>query len=978
MPLIAKGQEYSYVHYSPTEGLVQNQIMCCFQDSKGFIWLGTKGGLSRFDGLEFKNYTVNEGLAANFINHITEDSSGNILAFTRKGFSYFIDNKIYNFFCNIDGFDYNTILSYKETKKHNWVIVCFSDSVFHYINFKDGTFKSDSIINNSLKDFKFSKTPMVDFVKFNNYKNTLFFTNNGSELYTLHDGIITKELESFAKIKKIFWGDDNQLYLYINDKIYRYYNNQLLFYTKILNEIPKDLYESFFIDKRGKFYYIDNENHLHIGSYIDQYKNSVYNRGFVDKEGILWLWGEAGLHKIQSQAFVNYIPDKCAINNNVWCISEDKNKNIYFGSFEGSLVKYYNGKFERVNLAQKIKLLHRQINFYIGNAIDKYKNIFFAIPDIYSFDGNSFKKLDCIEKEYSSLFTYYNSSDEKILAGTNLGLLIKEKNKTGLFYNVYPGNEKGRNIVSIVKDKFNRYWFGGFSKISILDKNKVIHFPDKKFPFKYGGNTMYVDYRGNIWIGNEKGLFLYDYKSFKKINNSYFNSISGFITAIDNKHLLIGNMNQLGVFYLENYYISGKPFIKLYNKSNGFWGAECGQNGAFKDSKGYLWIPAADRVVRFDPTLKVINRIQPNVFIKGISIIDKNMHKNIIRNEITQKGKITLNHTQKDIRFDYLAVNTTAPERVKYKYYLEGYDKVWTEATSLRFVVYTNLQSGDYNFYLSACNEDNIWTDIPQMVSIKILEAYWKTIWFNIMIITVIIGISVLLTYLYFLRRKKKQIDKLENDKMITELQLNTIKGQIDPHFTFNVINSIASVIYKEDKQCALNIFTKFSNLLRIVINSSSQTFRTIDEEIIFVNNYLEIEKFRFKDKFDFVISIDNNVDKFKNIPKMIIQTHVENAIKHGLMHKEKNGILAITIAATNDETEIIIEDNGIGREKAKILSHHSTGMGLKIINSYYDLFNKYNDKKITQQIIDLNDVNNEPLGTKIIIRIPINFNFKI
>ncbi len=267
---------------------------------------------------------------------------------------------------------------------------------------------------------------------------------------------------------------------------------------------------------------------------------------------------------------------------------------------------------------------------------------------------------------------------------------------------------------------------------------------------------------------------------------------------------------------------------------------------------------------------------------------------------------------------------------------------------------------------------------IPQLVTIQIQKAFWQTIWFMLLIFITIVGSTMLLTYLFLINKKKKQIEKIETEKKITELQLNTIRGQIDPHFTFNVINSIASVIYKEDKESAMKMFNKFSNLLRVVITSSAKTYRSIDDEISFVKNYLEIEKFRFKDKFEYSITLDKNVDKYKNIPKMVIQTHVENAIKHGLMHKEKEGKLSVSIKCNDNENIIIIEDNGIGRKKAKHLSKQSTGIGLKIINSYYDLFNKYNKEKIIQEIIDLEDVSDNSSGTKIIIKIPLNFNFKI
>ncbi len=978
IPFLSKGQEYSYVHYTPNEGLVQTQIMSCFQDSKGFIWLGTKGGISRFDGLQFKNFTINEGLSSNFIFNIIENHCGNLIAITNNGFSYIVSGKIINFYCNIKGFSYNRIVKVRETKNNEWEIIYFSDSSFRYIYFKNGVFREDKVKNNSIENYKFNDLYKFDFSRIHNQDDYFIFSVDNI-LYKLKNAVFTKEFVADSEIKYITKGYNDNLYVLLNDTLFKYYDRKMLYFNK-LSLIDKERIISITIDQKAKHYYIDKDNHLHLGNYIDFYNQSFLNKCFIDKDNVFWLWGEEGLYKLQSQLFTNFISEKSKINNNIWCISEDKNNYIYFGSYEGSLVKYKNNKFETVNLKQKLNPYPDNLHFYMGSTTDKEKNIYFSMTKLYRFDGNNFEKLK-IENEdkfYSSLFTYIDTVEDKFMAGTTMGLVIAEKNKAGKIYKIYPGNKKGRNIACITKDKYGRYWLGGFKNISILDGKRIIHLPNKEMNFNYGGNTMHVDYKGNIWIGNENGLFVYDYKKFRKVENPYFNSITGFITEIDKKHLLIGNMNQLGVFYLENYYITEKPYIKLFDKYNGFLGSECGQNGAFKDSQGYIWIPAADRVVRFEPKSKMLNRILPKVYIQEISVLDNKMHKNTISNDINPTTKIILTYKQKDIRIDYLAITTTAPEKVRYKYFLEGYDNDWSESTSLRFAVYTNLQPGNYNFYLKACNEDNSWMDIPQLVTIQIQKAFWQTIWFMLLIFITIVGSTILLTYLFLINKKKKQIEKIETEKKITELQLNTIRGQIDPHFTFNVINSIASVIYKEDKESAMKMFNKFSNLLRVVITSSAKTYRSIDDEISFVKNYLEIEKFRFKDKFEYSITLDKNVDKYKNIPKMVIQTHVENAIKHGLMHKEKEGKLSISIKCNDNENIIIIEDNGIGRKKAKHLSKQSTGIGLKIINSYYDLFNKYNKEKIIQEIIDLEDVSDNSSGTKIIIKIPLNFNFKI
>lgn len=973
---VAKTQEYSCVHYTPTEGLVQSQILCFFQDSKGFLWLGTKGGVSRFNGLNFKNFTINEGLASNFVHNIIENKSGNIIIITNNGFSCIVNKKVVNFYCNISGFNYNNILDVKETNKNEWEILYFSDSSFRIINFKNGIFSKDESKNNILENYRFKADFRYENKKMNSHDDDCFFAVD-KVLYKLQNYKISKILKTKSDIKYVLRADNNCLYFLENNILYKLKNDKAEFFHDLKN-IDNKRFASLMIDKKGKLYYIDNENHLHIGSHTDYYKQSFGNRCSIDKDNILWLWGEEGLFKIQSQLFINFISDKCKINPNIWCISEDKDKNIYFGSYEGSLVKYKNAEFEEINLKKMLKPTSVNLHFYMGSSRDKHGNMYLAMPELHQFDGNNFKKIEIenVNTVYSSLFTFIDTANQKFFAATSMGLLIKEQDKKAKVYKIFPGNKKNKNIVCIVKDKLGRYWLGGFKNISILDGNKVIHLPNKNLNFKFGGNAMHVDYRGNIWIGNENGLFLYDYHKFTKIENPYFNAVTGFITEIDNTHLLIGNMNNLGIMYLNNYYITNKAFFKIYNKYNGFWGAECGQNGVYKDTDNNFWIPANDRVVKFIPTEQFIELKHPNLIIDEINILDKRTLKTIKTTTYNENADLKLDYYQNNIRIDYLAVNTTAPEKIRFKYFMDGYDNDWSEETSQKYAIYNNMPPGKYSFHILVKNEDDIWNTLPESIKIYISRPFWQTAWFQAFIVLLILASGSFVTYIYNINKRKKQIEKINNDKKITELKLQSLKGQMDPHFTFNVINTIASIIYKGQKEEAIRGFTKFSNLLRNVITSPETSYRTVEQELDFVRNYLELEKFRFKDKFDYEIELSNNVNKYQNIPKMLIQTHVENAVKHGIMHLEnKKGKIQIILKATENESVFVIEDNGIGRLESKNKSNTSTGLGLKIVNAYIELFNKYNKTHIKQTFSDLYDENKMASGTMVIIIIPKNFN---
>ena len=234
-------------------------------------------------------------------------------------------------------------------------------------------------------------------------------------------------------------------------------------------------------------------------------------------------------------------------------------------------------------------------------------------------------------------------------------------------------------------------------------------------------------------------------------------------------------------------------------------------------------------------------------------------------------------------------------------------------------------------------------------------------------------GVYLFLLLIVFIIQKLQNYQterKLALEKQISELQLKTIRSQMDPHFTFNALNTISSIIYKEDKEKAHRYFTKFSKLVRATLDASERITRTLGEELDFTENYLMLEKIRFKDKFEYKIKISDNAKTDQLIPKMIIQIYVENAIKHGLKHKEKDGLLTIEIFQNKSTLSIIIEDNGIGRKRAAELETFGTGHGMKIMETIGRLYFKLYKTEIRQKIEDLYDGKGNASGTKVVVEI--------
>ena len=244
------------------------------------------------------------------------------------------------------------------------------------------------------------------------------------------------------------------------------------------------------------------------------------------------------------------------------------------------------------------------------------------------------------------------------------------------------------------------------------------------------------------------------------------------------------------------------------------------------------------------------------------------------------------------------------------------------------------------------------------------------------------LGMYLLISlFLHFLLRYQKLNlhRKFEQEKKMTELELLTIKNQIDPHFTFNAINTLSSIFFKEDKKSAHEFLVDFSSLIRNTLNHSKKIAIPLKDELDFVQNYLKLQQFRYSDKFDFKIQIDKEVNHNTMVPRMIIQTFAENSVKHGLVNKEGKGSLTINIHSItgndrinqNSHLQIEITDDGIGREKSKQVQNYkqiSTGKGHDIIQQIVEMYNRLNKTEVSFEINDLKDVDGKNNGTKVSI----------
>lgn len=231
--------------------------------------------------------------------------------------------------------------------------------------------------------------------------------------------------------------------------------------------------------------------------------------------------------------------------------------------------------------------------------------------------------------------------------------------------------------------------------------------------------------------------------------------------------------------------------------------------------------------------------------------------------------------------------------------------------------------------------------------------------------------LMLLLIWIWQKARLRQVREKYELRNQVRELRLKTFRNQLNPHFIFNTFNGVASVIKKGNTDQAYEVFMRFSRMTRNVLDNFEESIVPLSKEMDLVTNYIELQKFRFKELFDYTIIIADKSVMEIPVPRMIVQVHVENAIQHGLIPKGQKGYLTIEIRVADDILRITVEDNGIGREKAKAQNKNSNGFGLRTIRSVINEINHGKKAKIRQEIIDLKAANGESCGTRIELFIP-------
>lgn len=543
-------------------------------------------------------------------------------------------------------------------------------------------------------------------------------------------------------------------------------------------------------------------------------------------------------------------------------------------------------------------------------------------------------------------------------------------------------------ITRILRDSYGRIWCSASGGIDIFDPvNETFeHYTSNNANVSFGGRSPRICESANrtFFIASEAGI--YQTKAlpgsrfaFELLGNM---GVCYWIVSDKASHPWIGTPN--GVYRID----PRTKSVKLFTEKEGFYWNPLLQPFVLPDGKFLM----RDGAV-IDPTNLSQNEFKPTPFLTAFLVAGQPYQTDTA---IVFKRQIRLQHSENFFSFRFSSNNYVNEEHNAYRYRLIGIDKDWIEARNRTEAFYTALKPGTYAFYVQAANNDGIWGDAKKLMTVTIVPAWYQTIVFKLSV-----ALMLILTGLAFYRQRMMHVQaklqaekqkaetrqreaelktmKAEFEKQLAETEMTALRSQMNPHFIFNCLNSIKLYTMQNDTAAATEYLTKFSRLMRLVLENSRRSCIPLTAELETLQLYIDMEVMRFKKKLSYSIFVAENVDlDFTEIPPLLIQPFVENAIWHGLMHKEEGGDIAVSIAMEGaNMLNITVSDNGIGRARAAALRSKTAtaqkSFGMKVTTERIALINQLYKTNTTVAIHDLVDPEGCPAGTEVTIKIPLS-----
>lgn len=939
--IICKSQSPVFVNITSDQNLPSNYIYSIIQDKEGFIWLGTDVGLYKFNGSNYIFYHSPKQ-KSRAITGLTLSKDGRIYFHSFTNQVFYIQDGI------IEEVDhpYTRISGISTDLQSNL-----------WLSHQEGT----SFWNQKNKNWSLIKKGQGRFAI--NNKNQNIYVSHDQGL-TIYNGNQKKEISS-TLFPKINFG---QITFVFNQNIVWLFDHLSAKIIKIENDIPVEMLNT------------------ELGEIL---QNKKITNVKILKDGFIWISTYSGLIKFDPKTeSIQIYYENIAFTNSII----DREGNYWFTTLSNGYFILPNSEILVYNHQNEL-LPNEKINF-----IQIYDSIlYFCTSDGHVGELNISTKskpqlyYSGLKGDINTLF--YDSKTGKTYFNIMQKLLVLKNNEINKIHNFsYP--------IKYIEKAFGKFFIGSSYGLQIQEN---IELNSEDFVITEWINNIIVDSINNkVFVGSNNGVFELDFydgilkNKYQFLKNKqirglsidrftnilYIITIEGQIYQYKEKQFkLLEKLNdEILVNHLlfhENYLIiSCNQGLKILDLKTRKWFLINQNIGlASNDIKqtitngNFLWA-ASSRGIHKIPINFTFNKPKPLLYLRKLSDGKKDLNKN----------KIEIDYNKPlHIYYEIASYISLGKNTISYRINNGEWIKI---VSNNEEIVIPTLQKGAITIQLKAT--DLFGRDSEETITIEanVMPPFWQKWWF---VIFVLLIFSSLIYHL--IKRRFQNISnqqKIEFDKINLQNQLYlsqevALKAQMKPHFIFNVLNTIKSYIYENDKERALKYLKLFSDLVRTVLEMSSNPKITLEEEIKTLKYYIELEEMLLEEDFDCELIVDEDLMPSEiNIPSLIIQPFVENAFKHGLRHKHGQKKIIILIKYLNVETiEVIIEDNGIGREAAKKINaetakiHHSfaTDTSKKRI----DLLNFNKKGLIGLEYKDLFNDFNESSGTQVVLRININ-----
>jgi ligand-binding sensor domain-containing protein len=985
MSLSLVAQQYNYRHYTTREGLPSMVAYEIVQDHQGFIWIATKDGLCKFDGYDFKVFTTEDGLPDNEIIGVSVSPDNKVWALPFRSRLAYIENDTVKLPNHIGEKEQPVKRFEIDWRGHLWITRTDSKITEYY----------DTILN-TYNPHEFSTTGGVSYVGNADKKGNVWLAYDSfvikiDSISTTKKWVVKNKQYSFNSAKVMAIAPSQSIYVYnslvllqfIGDTSHIIFNAAIAGYSpdlKIMNLSFSPSGSLLIATSQGAFKVTSAPDGSQL---IEQYlAGQSIGKALEDTEGNLWFCTLTdGIYMLSaaSRRVTNIGPENGLFKTMPGSIFLYNGK-LGVSSNYGDVysIGYENGKLQPVkesfdllteNLGPCVQLPNLDtycasntgLNFY-----PKYTDLTFNNWKIGTQPYGPPYEVTALPKEVNLLNF---STIKSIAVAPGVKGKIWAASANGL-YEVDPYTSPLENYVrkvynnrasEVAFDGDGLLWASLLGGIHYWQNDSLIKLPG--FDIQAMATSMFCAPDGIMWVGSPKGL--YGFSSIRDSVPMHFTTKSGLPSNIVNHiiHIPMGLIvaTDKGICLVSKS-VTGQYTLIPLEINDGLISKEVRQVLAWQDKLVAL---TSKGISIIDTSQIAPDKTFPKLYITLVNIAGR---------DTSVKKQYTLPYILNSLKLEYVGLSFKSDGDVMYRYKMEGIDTTWTQ-TQFTNVQYPALAPGKYRFLVDARSLQGSWSNNPVSIDFTILPPFWQTWWFRALMIVIVSALVIGVTYAIVQYYRNQSIIA----QRMVELEGNALRANMNPHFVFNALNAIHDFIANSDERSAHLYLGKFAQLIRRILDQSRRNYISLEEELITLKLYLELENMRFEHKFDCQITIADSIMPYDiELPPMLIQPYLENAVRHGLMNLGQPGIIAVKFEQQGQQLKCTITDNGVGRKKAveisskRLKNHRSAGMEITL--KRVELLNQQhaNEKYVGVEIIDLTDEHGNATGTQVTILLPI------